>query len=74
MVILCCCPILIKVINNPGKTAYLKNLEFHIKENPNCFKGFVVVYILFPFPRLACYGQFRSSSVSFHFCVFIRGR
>lgn len=51
MVILCCCPILIKVMNCPGKTAHLKNLGFHITANPNCFKGFVVVYLYSLFPN-----------------------
>lgn len=51
MVILCCFPILIKVINCPGKTTHLKNLGFHIIVNPNCFKGFVVMYLYSLFPN-----------------------
>lgn len=51
MVILCYCPILIKVINCPGKTARLKILGFHIIANPNCFKGFVVMYHYSLFPN-----------------------
>lgn len=63
MVILCYIPILIKVINCPRKTAHLKILGFHIIANPNCFKGFVVVYLYSLFPNEHVMDSLRAVSV-----------